>query len=48
MFHTPELNTKGFWEITDAREAEKIYSGYAARYHQVFPAQVCVVLIVMF
>ena len=36
-----ELNTKGYWEVTDIREDERIYSGYTERFCQTFPAQVC-------
>ena len=35
------INTKGYWEVTDVREDRKIYSGYAERFRQTFPAQVC-------
>ena len=38
------LNTKGNWEITGVREDSDIYPGYAQRFHQTFPAQVCVAL----
>ena len=32
----------GYWEVSDVREDKKIYPGYAERFHQAFPAQVCV------
>ena len=41
---TPELNPKGFWEVTDVRQGKEIYSGYAERFYQTFVAQVCVVI----
>ena len=38
------LNTQGYWEVTDVREDRKIFPGYAKRFCQAFPAQVCVML----
>ena len=39
---TSELNTKGFWVVTEHKMDQGIYPGYAERFCQSFPTQVCV------
>ena len=42
--HTSAQGLLGTWDVTDVREGKEIYSGYAERFCQAFPAEVCFVL----